>query len=179
MKRSQANLTATSRKRSEKGFQMVEFLVSCTLLSYFLGQMMDGLARVHTSATSVQNQQIATFMAQELFDAARNQRFSVLQSAADSAWHDVTINDTGNGLVAGQPAYLPRPLMLDLSSDSGFNYSPAGKSNLFPGKCQQQLVDNGDGTLTQTVRVLWSEGGTQQRNLSMSTVISQWGNHVR
>lgn len=170
--------------RKEQGFQLIEALVAVLVLSLFLANVMDGLAKMHQQTTAPQNQALALTMCQELFDAARNQTFSSLAGAADGAWHQVLVNRTSPGQTApGQPTYITSPLMLDLSAGNGASFSNQGQANLFRGTVEQRLDSSltdgnlGAGQLRLSIRISWpiENSVAGNRTVQMSTLIYQNG----
>lgn len=170
--------------RNDQGFQLVESLVAVLVLSLFLAGVMNGLANMHQQTTAPQNQALAFTMCQELFDTARNQTFNNLLASADGAWHQVLVNRQVSGeTAAGQPAYIPGPLMLDLSGGNGASFTSQGQANLFRGTVEQKLdspaTDGnlGSGQLRLSIRVNWpaENSANANRTVQMSTLIYEHG----
>lgn len=163
--------------RNQKGAFLVELLVGVLVLSIVLGGLMQGLSQLHTQTTAPTNQMLASAMCQELFDMARNQSYNTLLANADSAFHQVIVNRETNGQTAtGQPAYITQPLMLDMSTALGANYSTVGSNKRFRGTAEQRIDNLGGGQLRLTVRITWpSEMGGGDRQMQMDTRIFQSG----
>lgn len=164
--------TANRRgSRYQDGYQLVELLVAIAILSTFMAAILDGLSRVHRQTTASQNQVIATNMAQEIVDQARNADWTTLSANMGTRTllvNKQTTTDSGSG-------YNTRPLMLDMV---GQTYSAAASQNLFRGTVQQTLSDAGAGRLRLTVNVSWpGEHGGSNKSLIVSTMISQYGIH--
>lgn len=164
-------LSPNRSSRIEGGYQLIELLVAVGILTTLIASIMDGLSQVHRQTTASQNQVIATNIAQEIVDQARNADWTMLN--ANIGTRTLLINKQNSG--DSGSGYNTRPLMLDMVSQA---YSPAASSNLFRGTVQQTLTSVGAGRLRLTVNVSWpGEHGGGNKSLIVSTMISQYGIH--
>lgn len=158
--------------RNASGFQLVEMIVSLGVVSILMAGIVESLALVQRAARASQNHAIASIIAQEMIDEARNQTWTTLN--ANIGTITLLVNRTASGQTG--PSYLPRPLLLDLANNT---YSDAGQNNLFRGTVQQVLALAGSGQLRLTVTVSWPTENSpgQTSTLTMTTVISEYGIH--
>ncbi|MBY0548823.1 MAG: hypothetical protein K2W95_16245 [Candidatus Obscuribacterales bacterium] len=163
--------SSNKSSRVDGGYQLIELLIAVGILSTLMASIMDGLSQVHRQTTASQNQVIATNIAQEIVDQARNADWTTLN--ANMGTRTLLVNkqnsaDSGTG-------YNTRPLMLDMVGQS---YTPEASANLFRGTVQQTLTNVGAGRMRLTVNVSWpGEHGGGNKSLIVSTMISQYGIH--
>lgn len=164
-------LSSNNCSRIEGGYQLVELLFAVGILTTLMASIMDGLSQVHRQTTASQNQVIATNIAQEIVDQARNADWTTLNANMGTRTLLVNRQNTGDS----GTGYNTRPLMLDMVSQT---YTPAASANLFRGTVQQTLTNVGAGRLRLTVNVSWpGEHGGANKTLIVSTMISQYGIH--
>jgi hypothetical protein len=161
-------------------------MVAIVVISLLMIGVMDGMAKCREQGTAVQNQIIASNIAQELMDAARDQSWSRLISLAGTSitLTDNYINHGTGDLSQGGISYIPRPLLTDPAastySNQTWDTSTNSGRNVFRGRCTQTITNLGTTppTLSIVINVTWpSETGGQWKNLTQSTVISQAGIH--
>ena len=165
------------------GFALVEMMVSILVISFLMIGIMDAMALCRRGTTATQNQMIASAIAQELVDVARNQSYQTLTLAQNA---NVTlsgdyINRTSGASLNSGLTYLNRPLVLDASNNT---YSPktwnplAQAGNVFQGTVNQRITDLGNNSVSLVLTISWpSEQGGANRKLVQTTVISENGIH--
>lgn len=157
--------------RSEGGVQLVELVVAIGLISLLTASLLDGLWTCARTNTATQNQLAATNIAQQVVDQVRNANWNTLKNNLGT--RSLLVNRSYGGQTG--PGFQPRPLMLDMANNS---YSEEGKNNLFQGTVTETIADIGQGQLLVTVNVKWAdEQGRKQKELNMSTLVSQDGIH--
>jgi type II secretory pathway pseudopilin PulG len=170
-RRIEGRSVARLQRRSSSGHQFVELVVAIGVIAIITVPILDGLSQVHRQGTATQNEVIASNIAQEVIDNARNSTWTTL--TANQGTQTLLVNRV-NGSETG-PGYNPRPLMLDTATNT---YSSAAQSNRFNGTVEQTITTIDAGTLQLTVTVTWAgENGGGNKRLSMNTLISQFGIH--
>ena len=163
--------------RNQRGSHLVELVVAIGATSFVMLGATQAYSQIFKMSTGGQNQVIAAHMAQEILDSARNQRYSTLSQYAGTS-HDLLVNRTGSEQSASP--LNPRPLMLDLQNLNYKNYTSDGanvRGNSFHGTVRETITDAGNGTLKVAVRIAWPSESGHERELNMSTLISQYGIH--
>lgn len=157
-----------SRKtRNQQGIQLVEMLVAILMLSLLTGSILEALSKCSISTTASQNQILASNIAQQIIDTARNSGWAVMSSpaVADGTWHNINVYGSNGG------GFLLRPLL-------NTGESAAGAANQFHGSARQQVIDLGNGSLQLNVEVSWpAENSAGTRMLQASSYINQFGVH--
>lgn len=145
--------------------------------------ILDAMALCRRGSTATQNQMIASAIAQELVDIARNQSYATLRlpQNANVTLSGDYINRTSGSTLSSGLSYLNRPLVIDASNN---NYSiktwdpVAQAGNVFHGTVNQTIRDLGNNSVVLSITITWpSEQGGGDRQLIQSTVISQNGIH--
>lgn len=169
--------------RSSLGFALVEMMIAVVVISFLMIGIMDAMALCQRGATATQNQMIASAIAQELVDIARNQTYATLTLAQNA---NVTLSGDYINRVSGNPlssglTYLNRPLVLDTTTNTytSSTWDPLAQSgNIFHGTVNQRITDLGNKSVSLVITINWpSEQAGGQRQLIQSTVISQNGIH--
>ncbi len=169
--------------RNSRGFALVEMMVSVLVISFLMIGILDAMALCRRGSTATQNQMIASAIAQELVDIARNQSYATLRlpQNANVTLSGDYINRTSGSTLSSGLSYLNRPLVIDASNN---NYSiktwdpVAQAGNVFHGTVNQTIRDLGNNSVVLSITITWpSEQGGGDRQLIQSTVISQNGIH--
>lgn len=161
-------------------------LVAIVVLSFLMIGIMDAMALTRRTSTSLQNQVIATSIAQELLDSARNQTWATLQGAIGTtvlSGNDINRSSGTLSGGSGNVSYIRRALVLDQSNTYDSNTWSGSAGNLFGGGLSnttvtQTIQDIGDNALNIRVQVQWpAENGPGVKSLILSTIISESGIH--
>lgn len=169
--------------RNSLGFALVEMMIAVVVISFLMIGIMDAMALCRRGATATQNQMIASAIAQELVDIARNQSYATLtlpQNANVTLSGDYVNRISGSSLNGGL-TYLNRPLVLDTTTNTYTTktWDPVAQAgNIFHGTVNQKISDLGNNSVSLVITINWpSEQAGGQRQLIQSTVISQNGIH--
>lgn len=156
--------------RSCVGVYLIEFLVALAVSTLIAGFLIDDISQINRFSTNGEMQLMATSIAQEVIDSARNQPYTTLQALIGT--HVLPVN-SGDGSFDSS---FPRPLLLDLQN---LSWSQASQRGKFYGTVTETiayspLVSN---TISITVVVQWKEGASTTRTYKISTLVSQFGVH--
>lgn len=165
-----------SARRSTYGNSLVEMVVGVLVSSIFAAAVVQSMSQGLSLTSGAQNQVVASSMAQEVLDAARNLPFATLTSYQGS-WPLIVQLQQGDGPINCPP--YPRPLLLD---NSNFTYgtsqygSQAITNTLTANTCSatEDIVSNSDNTCTVTVTINWRDS-TGNHSYQVSTRIAQNG----
>lgn len=166
----------SSALRNRNGNSLVEMIVGVLVSSIFAAAVVQSMSQGLSLTSGAQNQVVASSMAQEVLDAARNLPYATL-SGYTGTW-PLTVQLAEGGSPVSCPPY-PRPLLLD---NSNFTYGSsqyggqALSNTLSAANCNatEDIVNNGDNTCTVTVTVNWSDS-TGNHTFAVSTRIAQNG----
>lgn len=169
--------------RNQNGIQLVELLVAVLVTTIISVGLMDTIAKTHAASTITSNQIMATNIAQQVLDNARNSSFNALLALAGTGPTNLVANRFDAGTT--MPAALPRPLLLDTTQYTYRSVNQTGTGNVFGGNnanVTQEVVTIGgvapNRSLRLIVRVNWpNENGTGRRSMEISTVINESGIH--
>lgn len=168
--------------RGALGFALVEMMIAVLVISFLMIGILDAMALCRRGSTATQNQMIASVIAQELVDIARNQNYATLTlpQNANVTLSDSYINRSSGSLTSGL-TYLNRPLVLDPSNNNYTvkTWDPVAQTgNIFHGTVNQTIQDLGNHSVALIIKITWpSEQGGGDRQLTQSTVISEKGIH--
>lgn len=163
--------------RNAKGFHLVETLCASLVVSLAGAGMMKILSTMYNVNAASQNQVMASTIAQEIVDNARNQSFPALSSQTSSGWVSLLTNNTGLGTAPG--AYQ-RPLLLDKTK---FKYigdgasTDSNKQKLFRGSVRQKIESVDADTLSVTVEVTFPNARGKNAKFTSKSMISRYGLH--
>ncbi len=165
-----------SALRNRNGNSLVEMIVGVLVSSIFAAAVAQGMSQGLSLTSGAQNQVMASSMAQEVLDAARNLPFATLVSYQGD-WPLVVQASQGSGPVNCPP--YPRPLLLDNDNFSygASQYGSAAVSNtLTANTCNatESIVNNGDNTCNVTVTINWRDS-TGSHTFTASTRIARNG----
>jgi type II secretory pathway pseudopilin PulG len=170
--------------RSERGIQMVELLVAITIGSILMMAVFDSATAMYRASASGENQVIATNMAQQVIDNARNSTYSKLRdtllagnvtATQDLPLYEYPTNPT--------TSMFPRPLLRNLDMQSGGDAHDALKiaAKTFNGTVTEQLTnltpaEMQNGMIRVDVFVRWKDT-RGPHTYTTGTTISQTGIH--
>lgn len=151
-------------------------VVGVLVSSIFAAAVVQGMSQGMSLTSGAQNEVLASTMAQEVLDAARDLPYATLQGYAGT--YNLTVQLPQGGGSINCPPY-PRPLLLD---DSNFSYgaSQYGQKALYntltATTCSgtETIQNNGDNTCTVTVTINWRDS-TGPHQFIASTRIAQNG----
>lgn len=165
----------SSAHRNRNGNSLVEMIVGVLVSSIFAAAVVQSMSQGMSVTSGAQNQALASSMAQEVLDAARNLPYATL-SGYTGTWPLVVQLPQGGSISC--PPY-PRPLLQD---NDNFTYgtsqygSQALTNCLNSNTCDatEVITNNGDNTCTVTVTINWRDS-TGRHTYSVSTRIAQNG----
>lgn len=163
-------------------------MVSVTVGSFMLYAVYSGTALMYTASTNNENQVLASNMAQQVIDNARDSTYGQLNSLCNG-----TASSTGTNTNVSQVlnlynyptgnAFFPRPLLRNLNGAAGMTYSAASTNQLFPGTVTETLNTlsaydpiNCTGAIQVKVICQWKDT-RGPHTYKTSTIISQTGIH--
>jgi type II secretory pathway pseudopilin PulG len=170
------------------GISLMECMVAVVVGSILLYAVYTGTAIMYTASTTNQNQVLATNMAQQVIDNARDSRYDELNYQCNG---DPTSASTGTSsqvlnlydYPTSDPNFFPRPLLRNLNSGAGMTYTTASNQQSFPGSVTETLTtlqpydpDARTGAMKVSVLVSWTDSRGPHK-YTTSTVISQTGIH--
>jgi type II secretory pathway pseudopilin PulG len=161
------------RNRSENGSYLIETLIACLIGSVLLLATFTQVTAMYKQGTTNENQIIATNMAQQLIDNARNSTWGDLSAIADTGWQTVPLYTVPNTPAS---VLFPRPLL----RNPNLTYSAAASGQLFNGQAQERLVtvNNAAGTVLRLeVDITWSDSKGTGHEYQTQTIISATGIH--
>jgi type II secretory pathway pseudopilin PulG len=171
--------------RSENGISLVECMVSVVVGSILLYAAYSSTSLMYKTSTTNENQVLATNMAQQVIDNARDSTYGKLNLLCNGSAVATTVgtNSQQLDLYGYTSTFFPRPLLRNLDTNAGLTYTQASKNQAFPGTVTETLttLQAYDGTartgaMKVGVVVTWKDGrGTH--NYKTATVISQTGIH--
>jgi hypothetical protein len=182
-----------SRRRCE-GQALAECMAAVTIGSVMLYAIFSATSLFYTTITTSENQIIATNMAQQVIDNARNSTYPNLNSLVNGSQTSTALNAVSQRLdLFGYTSTLfPRPLLQNrqaTTTGSGpafqATYSTAAQNHAFPasGTVTETLTTldaydsvNLSGAMQVNVVVAWTES-RGKHSYSISTLISQSGIH--
>lgn len=156
------------RTRSEDGVFLVEAMIAALIGCVLLLAAYSQVAALYRQGTSNENQILATNMAQQLIDNARNCTFSTLNTYANQGWTTVPLY-----VVNGTNALYPRPLL----RNPNLTYSAASTSQQFNGEVQERLTTVSGSVMRLEVRITWADQKGNGHEYRTQTLISQNGIH--
>jgi len=150
------------KNNKEQGFTLLEVIIATFLLTVGIGGAFLLSARITQSSSLPESRLVATYLAQECLEVARNIRdtnYLRISTGAGGNWDDnLTGCAAGCECVYSESTLLPyldRFLSLDTAS-SVFNY---GIGNATPYKRRISVIPNGSDQVEVVVEVLWDEKG--------------------
>ena len=171
------------RDRAASGFQLVEMMVATVVGTLLLTSVYGTALTMYRAISSGQNQMLASNMAQQVIDNARNSTYGYLRDtllggagiASASQQLSLYTYPTAN------PAFFPRPLLKNLADNGVFTYSTSANNTAFAGTVNETLLNltpnnTTNGQIQVFVVVAWSDG-QGPHIYRTSTVISQTGIH--
>ena len=164
-----------SALRNRNGNSLVEMIVGVLVSSIFAAAVVQSMSQGLSVTSGAQNQVLASSMAQEVLDAARNLPYATLASYAGT--HNLVVQLPQGGTIDCPP--YPRALLQD---NSNFTYgtsqygSQALTNCLNSDTCNatELITNNGDNTCTVTVTINWRDS-TGNHTYAVSTRIAQNG----
>lgn len=178
---SQRLIGRPQKTRSTTGTYLVEVVFAAGVSMVFLGGVLGITSSLYKAGTQNQNQIMATNMAQEVIDNARNSTFGKLQgflNGQTSVTQNIELYD-----YPADPAnsMFPRPLLRNTSSGSGMTYESITLENQFQGTVTETLTDLAPGSTTNgligvEVDIVWNDS-TGPHTYTVKTEISQTGVH--
>jgi prepilin-type N-terminal cleavage/methylation domain-containing protein len=176
------------RLRVAAGVSLMECMVAVVVGSILLYAVYNCTSLMYTASTTNENQVLATNMAQQVIDNARDSRYDELNYQCNG---DPTSGSTGtNSQVlnlydypTSDPNFFPRPLLRNLSTAAGMSYTTASTQQAFPGTVTETLTtlqpydpDARTGSMKVSVLVAWTDSRGPHK-YTTSTIISQTGIH--
>jgi type II secretory pathway pseudopilin PulG len=166
-------------RRSAQGVYLVEALISTLIGAILLAAVMSSVGNFFRYSSTTENQILASNMASQVIDNARNQQFAHLLSLAGAGTRSEQLNlyaYPGNP----QNSMFPRPLLRNETDSTGMAFGSNTLSSKFNGTVTETLTDNSPGSpndsVTVSVLVTWGDQrGTH--SYRTSTVISAYGIH--
>jgi type II secretory pathway component PulJ len=159
------------KRRTESGMYLIEVMVSCLVGALLLLVTYGQVASLFRQNTTNQNQVLATNIAQQLIDNARNSSWNDLSAiASDGQWQDVPLYQDSPG-----NALFPRPLL----QNPELTYSDDAQANKFNGTAREKLtIQNAAATLLLLqIEISWTDSKGSGHRYNTETVISQTGIH--
>jgi type II secretory pathway pseudopilin PulG len=193
---------STDRHRSDSGISLMETMVAVIVGSILLYAVFSSASAMYVASTANENQVLASNMAQQVIDNARDSSFGELNAECNGGNPQSTASGSSFAVLnlygytassAGQPAMFARPLLRDYA-DAGLTYSQASKNKAFPGTVTEYLtvmspyvpqypevppnIVAGDPTGAIQVQVVcaWNDS-KGKHTYTTQTVISQTGIH--
>lgn len=173
-----------ARLRNEHGIQLVEMMVSILVGTLLMLTSFNIASSMYRTTSSGENQVLATNMAQQLIDNARNSTYTHLRDDILGGGTNVT-QTVSLYTYPSNPnsAVFPRPLLRNESSSgpSSMNYSQSSRNKVFNGTVTEQLTNLTPGNMTNgMIRVMINVAWTDSKgphSYSTATTISQTGIH--
>lgn len=140
---------------------------------------------LYKAATVNENQVLASNMAQQVIDNARDSTYNQLNTLCNGS---ATSTATGSAsqvldLYGTTSTFFPRPLLRNQGSGSGMTYSTASKKQIFNGTVTETLqtlnaydATNYTGSMRVNVTVAWTDS-KGSHTYKTGTIISQSGIH--
>jgi Tfp pilus assembly protein PilV len=157
--------------RTESGMYLIEVMISCLVGALILLVTYAQIASLLKQGTTNQNQVLATNIAQQLIDNARNSSWTELSAiATNGQWQDVPLYQESPGNTLFPRALLRNPAL---------HYSDEATANKFLGSAREKLTaQNASGTLLLLqIEIQWTDSKGSGHSYSTDTVISQTGIH--
>jgi prepilin-type N-terminal cleavage/methylation domain-containing protein len=167
--------------RSQGGFQLLELMVAVSIGSILMMAIYGSSMGFYRATSNSENQVLASNLAQQVIDNARNSTYLKLLSflnGSASVSQELSLYDFPPNPSA---AMFPRPLLRNESALSGMTYSQSSLQKQFKGTVTE-TIDNltpgelNNGQLRVTVLISWKDtrGPHEYRT---ATTISQTGIH--
>jgi prepilin-type N-terminal cleavage/methylation domain-containing protein len=178
----------TSRKalagvRNQQGVHLVEMLIAITISAVLMMSAYSSGTAMYRASASGENQVLASSMAQQVIDNARNSTYrhlrdDVLGAGVVTKTENISLYDYP---VNPQFAMYPRPLLRNLATNSGMVFSDEAMAKAFNGTVSETLTnltpaETENGMIRVNVDVRWSDS-RGQHSYSTGTTISQTGIH--
>ena len=171
------------RCRNAAGFQLVEMMMATVIGTYLLTSVYGTALAMYRAISSGQNQMLASNMAQQVIDNARNSTYGYLRDTllggpgVPSATQQLSLYS----YPTNNPAFFPRPLLENLADTGVFTYSPSAQTSKFSGTVSETLLNltpnnTTNGQIQVFVTVAWVDARGPHVHKT-STVISQTGIH--
>jgi type II secretory pathway pseudopilin PulG len=168
--------------RNEKGIQLVELLVAVVIGGILMASAFNSATAMYRFSSSGENQVLATNVAQQVIDNARNSRYVHLRDTilgGNASKTEVLSLYTYPS--SPSTSMFPRPLLRDESEANGMTYDDASVAKRFNGTVTQTLTNLTPGNATNglirvDVVVNWNDS-RGPHNYRTGTTISQNGIH--
>lgn len=170
--------------RNEAGFQLIETVIALGIVSVVMAGILDGLALTYRSATTTQNQVVATTILQGMIDDIRNSKWSTINglvgSTLTSSSGQIVLVRT-NGSQTGSLIH-PRPLLCDCAAA---NYTPEAQTSLTVwnintpncAQVEETFTQSEPGVVRVDIAINWPGEAGGRRHLTAATCVSQYGIH--
>lgn len=164
-------------RRAEDGITMMEMMCACVVGSILLLGIYTTVMSMYRQCTTSEQHIIATNMAQQVIDNARNSTFTKLLSFGSATQTLSLLDYPGNPAAA----MFPRPLLRNENAASGMTYSAASIRKVFNGTVTETLTNlSGAATSNRLIRVTvninWTDSNGPH-NYQTGTVVSETGIH--
>lgn len=161
------------QQRTEKGAYLVETLVASLIGTILLLATYTELMGFYRQGSTNTNQILATNMAQQLIDNARNSTWNDLNAIAGTGWQDVPLYS--------MPSYTattlyPRPLL----RNPNLTYSNQATNQTFNGSAREKLtLENtpSGNVMRLQIEITWKDQKGSGHKYTEETIISETGIH--
>ncbi|MBX9567643.1 MAG: prepilin-type N-terminal cleavage/methylation domain-containing protein [Candidatus Obscuribacterales bacterium] len=174
-----ASQTTQRINNRSQGFLLVELLVALVMAALVSLALFEGYSTSLRATSATQNQILASSIAQEAIDEARNQTWTGMSPQG--------LVNLVNLYPPSSPQQLPITASQTLTSgmrplgmNTDLSYSDASINGQFVGTCTRSFSQTGgaNGPITVTVNVTWQRGTASPKTLSVSTMITKNGIHI-
>jgi hypothetical protein len=170
-------------KRADTGVYMLELIMAIAASGVLSAALVSSMAESEKLSSAGQNQIIASAIAQEQIDNARNTSYGDLEAWAGDHSPGINRSQDGDftfcehgacGVGVGNCRLNRRPLQIDNQDEA---WSDAAEANRFQGTLQETIAAGPyPDTLRVTIAVNWKEGNAN-KNYTLVTLISKDGIH--
>jgi prepilin-type N-terminal cleavage/methylation domain-containing protein len=167
--------------RDARGFHLLELMVSVSIGTVLMMAIYGSSLGFYRTTSGNEGQVIASNLAQQVIDNARNSTYAKLLSflgGGNSVSQSLLLYDYP---ADRSTAMFPRPLLRNLNVDSGMTYTQKSIQKRFNGSVTETIMnltpgDIKNGQLRILVLVAWSDSNGQHQ-YNTATTISQSGIH--
>jgi hypothetical protein len=160
---------------------MIEVLVAATISMAVLAGVLSATSMLYKTATTNRNHVLATDIAQEIMDNARNSSYGKLLTTLGGA--ETVTQDLPLYAYPSDPstALFPRPLLRNDDSNSGMTHTTASQNSRFEGTVSETLTNltpdtTTNGLIEVLVDIRWHDNNGPHE-YKVNTQIAQTGVH--